>query len=254
MNPSFHSAENYRAPLNYPHILNHQAYQLPQTGYPTLPQQPLQHNLYPQFNVPNHYPIPPSHGVNQVQNLHQRNLPHPPTAANNNHETSIAAKLKAIEDEIENSRYTCYTLWLYLLLTFSVLSLAIESYYYVKGWNLIPFMICFLTSFWAFCHSMLAVRALHKGSLEDAVKAVWFMKGYIIPLVTFIIHFIRQRLSHPNMRVEESLKTNFGLIFAVFALILHVFVTLAGAKKIRKLLKQRDELKSQNATQDYFVL
>lgn len=262
MNHIVHSTGGYNAPNPYQHFIdqnhqNHQNHQA-QGRYPVLIPPPSQHNLYPQLNHPSNYPnltVPHNYPINAYQPHHfnQNAQRGHHQAHGNEHQVHIIARLKKIEDEIENAKYTCHALWLYFLLSISVLSLAIETYYYIKGWYLVPFVICFLSSFWTFVHAVLGIRALHKGSLEDAIKAVWFMKGYIVPLVSFIVNFIVQRAkldyssydTRQNNQWAEGVLINIGLFCSIGGLLLHILVFLSGARKFRDLLMKREKLRKE---------
>ena len=257
MNPTAHSANYYHGPYayDYQRLLDHQ-HTSSQNKYPLLPSsQPVQQALYPHLN---HQPIH-SNSLKAQNNQNSSPQVHPnPNKSHNGlqncHQTDYLAKLKKIENEIANAKYTCHVIWLYFLLGLSTLSLAIEFYYYVNGWNVVPFIICFLSSFWTFCSSILGIKALRKGSLEDAIKAVWFMKGYIVPLVGFIIHFLNEKVSFNNSsdnvhgnKWADGFLINIGLICSITGLFVHVFVFLAGARKFRNLLMKRNKLRQQSS-------
>jgi len=186
--------------------------------------------------------------------------------------------IESLDKKLNSGRFTCYSVFLYVMLVLTIKCLILEVLILTRHPPMFKFLACFFLTFWMLIQCILAVKAMSKKSLDHAKKAVWFMKGYIGFLLCFIIYFIARRagVSHHRHRYGghhhghghghghgyghrsweghggkyEALFFNLCIVGSIIGLLIHIFVTLKGARKVRDLLAKREAIMRTNGEEE----
>ncbi len=240
----------------------------PARKYPAVPNPPYnvpqhqQRPLYPQLNpvapqsnpqTANRYPslpVPPT-GPEHANQVPKNNMNYAPNqtllSAYNpsflNEEAALIAS--QVDMELTSGKFRCYKIWLYVMFVISFKLNGLAIYGFVSHMPAGYFYLTFGLTFIAILYCLLGLKALHEKSLEEANKAVWFMKGFTLGLVGLIITCICYMRYSMYYYIGRQI-AGYCLAGSVIGFFIHVFVILSGAKKVRALLKKKEDALGRN--------
>lgn len=203
-----HSPQSHGQMPRYPHLnpiappTNNQTQRI----YPSFPVPPTgpKHNFAPQLH-PN-FP----HPIHLIQNHEERKS----NSTIENQKPINSNEVKDIDKKLDSGRLACYKVWLYILVVHCFKFIFLEGYLLTKQPPFFKLLAWFLLTMWLLIQSILAIQAVRKKSLEQAKKAVWFMKGFLVALLGFITYFIVRRLRsahhHHHRGGHRSLHGGYG--------------------------------------------
>jgi len=230
----------YSNPPNNSHFSHNQQDPYPNysftSGYPHLPPQNPQQN-------PSHY-IPPYPQQNQVYvppNQYINTVPNPQQTDPN----TLIHKIRELETQLKKGKCFSYSIWLWIVMVAMILASGWCTFvflmrvfaYRMNPWYNLWNLGVILVFVWVghFCH--IELKAISKKSLINAKKGLGSMK--VFALVYLLIFLF---ISY-NLQYYRSFR-DYGTYAAFFlgGYFIPMWINITGAKKVRKILKKRDDL------------
>jgi len=247
MDPRYQQQNNSPYPQTNPYS------QSGPSKYPTLPpvHNPQSHNYPQQYPQQPHINPQTRPNTGYIPPAGYSNVPILPTHEEESESLILSNKLRELEKGFDTCFMKCYQVWLWIIIivpslavlkTFVSLALGSQS---VQDKNLN--IIGFFYGLWTLIQSVFGLLAVYQKSLVKATIACIMMCLYLIPNLFADIYLMIEIKNHvPDKRDDAyylwyAAMYSFVFLISVHTLI-HIFVVMVGAFRVRKILSERVEI------------
>lgn len=114
------------------------------------------------------------------------------------------------------------------------------------------FLVVLVTAVWLTIQGYFAIAAYGNKSVIKATVAFWMMMIFLVPLI-FIEMFFSALLSTESTKSNKNgiLVAKIFLVLNSILMVIHVFVNIVGALKVRKILVERTRIEMKFDNQSF---
>jgi len=232
---------------------------LPPVHNPQSPNYPTPHQQYPHINSQTH-PYNPNTGY--IPPAGYTNAPILQTQEEESESFLLSNKLRELDKGFDTCFIKCYQVWLWIVIICPFVVVFKTSISLLIGFkntqdkNLN--VIGFFYGAWSLIQNIFGALAVYQKSLVKATIACIMMTLYLIVNLSAIIYLSIEIKNHVPDKKDDAYYLWYVAMYAVLFLIsvhtlVHIFVNMVGAFRVRKILLERIEILGQLKTnQDSF--
>jgi len=253
MDPRFQQQNNSPYPQTNPYSQSGPSKYptLPPVNNPQSPNYPAPHQQYPQQPYTNPQSNPNTGYIPPTGYTH---LPILSTYEAESESLLLSDKLKELEKGFDTCFMKCYQTWLWVIIIVSSMTVFKTSILLMTGFRNIQDknlnVIGFFYGTWTLIQSVFAVLAYRQKSLVKATLACIMMCLNLIPNLYADIYLSIEIKNYVPDPKDDSYHLWYGIMYSLVFLIslhtlVHIFVDLVGAFRVRRILSERVQVLAQ---------